>query len=202
MKAYKLTLLVTDDDRMGGDAIKTTIEAQKYPNWCIAPEVMSIEEADIGEWDDDHPLNHADTKGAEFDRLFPSGAVTASVLREALDDQKPPAHSQDITANEYQDLAGRTDNEERPPEYYLLCLCEEAGEVAGAYKKHAWHGHNLDLDKIKKELGDVAWYLARAAYRFGFPLSEIFGANIDKLKKRYPDGFTSEASINRDRDDG
>lgn len=104
-------------------------------------------------------------------------------------------------ANTYQELAGRTDNDERPPEYYLLCLCEEAGEVAGVYKKHWGHGHELDLDKVKKELGDVAWYLARAADKFGLPLSEIFEANIEKLKKRYPEGFSSEASINRSNDD-
>ena len=51
--------------------------------------------------------------------------------------------------------------------------------------------------KWRKELGDVAWYHAAIATKLGLHLSNIQEANIDKLKKRFPEGFTTEDSINR-----
>lgn len=56
MKAYKVELLIIDFDQCG-DEIEGIIENANYPNDCISPNVLSIKEADIGEWDDDHPLN-------------------------------------------------------------------------------------------------------------------------------------------------
>jgi len=72
MKAYKVELLIIDSDELGADEIKSVIENQKYPNWCIYPDVKKMTEADIGEWDDDHPLNKSDTCEAEYERLFKS----------------------------------------------------------------------------------------------------------------------------------
>ena len=76
-------------------------------------------------------------------------------------------------------------------------LTGESGEVADLIKKHFGHGHVLDQDKLKKELGDVLWYLSQLAEQFGLELSDVAETNIDKLKKRYPDGFSEEASRNR-----
>ena len=73
MKVYKLEVYVIDFDELGGEEIKATIENQKYPNWCIIPSVKKIEERDIGEWDDNHPLNNSDTCDAEYERLFSQG---------------------------------------------------------------------------------------------------------------------------------
>jgi hypothetical protein len=70
MKAYKIELLIVDFDEVGGEGIKNVIKNQKYPNWCISPDVMEIEEADIGEWTDDHPLNKLITREEEYKRLF------------------------------------------------------------------------------------------------------------------------------------
>jgi hypothetical protein len=69
MKAYKVTLLIVDHDEVG-DRIKEHIENVRYPNHCLRPTVMEVQEADIGEWDDDHPLNHYNTMEEEFDKLF------------------------------------------------------------------------------------------------------------------------------------
>lgn len=55
----------------------------------------------------------------------------------------------------------------------------------------------MDKEKLAKELGDIAWYLAETAYALGIPLEDILQANIDKLKKRYPEGFEKERSICR-----
>ena len=70
MKVYKLEILVIDHDGLGSEAIRQTIENQKYPNYCISPHVKRIEERDIGEWSDDHPLNHRDRAQDEYRRLF------------------------------------------------------------------------------------------------------------------------------------
>ena len=70
MKAYKMTLLFIDFDEVGMDGAKELIENARLPNHIDPGTVMSIEEADIGKWDDDHPLNHRGSQMAEFSRLF------------------------------------------------------------------------------------------------------------------------------------
>lgn len=73
MKAYKLEILVIDFDEVG-DEIVEVIKNQKYPNHCIDPMVMSFQSVEIGEWDDDHPLNTPEDgiQENEFKRLFPN----------------------------------------------------------------------------------------------------------------------------------
>lgn len=78
-----------------------------------------------------------------------------------------------------------------------LGVAGEAGEVADLVKKHVGHGHPLDRDKLAKELGDVLWYVAALAHDVGLDLSTVAALNIEKLKRRYPDGFSTERSINR-----
>ena len=80
---------------------------------------------------------------------------------------------------------------------YALGLTGEAGEVAELIKKHVFHKHPLEKEKLIKELGDVAWYLVALAETNGIPLADIFAANISKLKARYPDGFKTQDSYNR-----
>ena len=103
--------------------------------------------------------------------------------------------------NEYQKLAMVTLNKKLDKKEILtnsvMGLCGESGEAIDLVKKHLFHGHELDRDALIKELGDVAWYLAEAAEALEIPLEEIFERNIEKLKKRYPKGFSEEKSINR-----
>lgn len=73
----------------------------------------------------------------------------------------------------------------------------EAGEVADHVKKHIGHGHDLNKEYMIKELGDVLWYIATLADHLDVSLSEIASKNIEKLSKRYPDGFSTDKSINR-----
>jgi NTP pyrophosphatase (non-canonical NTP hydrolase) len=79
----------------------------------------------------------------------------------------------------------------------VLGLAGEAGEIADAWKKHVYHGHGLDAGEMVNELGDVLWYVTLFADALGVPLGRIMERNIEKLAKRYPDGFSTEASINR-----
>lgn len=78
-----------------------------------------------------------------------------------------------------------------------LGLGGEAGEVLDHIKKHVYHGHPLDREYVKKELGDLLWYIAAEADAVELTLEEVATANIEKLRKRYPDGFSKAASLNR-----
>lgn len=106
-----------------------------------------------------------------------------------------------MTLDEYQRAAMRTWNEQRSlNEQELnaaLGIAGEAGEVADLLKKYHFHGHDLDEQRVVKELGDVLYYVAALAFTLGYDLSEIAQVNITKLKIRYPEGFSAAASINR-----
>ena len=106
-----------------------------------------------------------------------------------------------MTVNEYQKLAMTTLNPALDRKDVLINgvmgLCGESGEAIDIVKKWLAQRHELDREKLAKELGDVAWYLAETAWALEIPLEEILQANIDKLKKRYPEGFDSDRSIHR-----
>ena len=110
-----------------------------------------------------------------------------------------------MTINEYQKLAMTTLNPALDRKDVLINgvmgLCGESGEAIDIVKKFLAQGHELDKEHLAKELGDIAWYLAETATAIGFDLEDIFQMNIDKLKKRYPQGFNVEHSINRTPDD-
>jgi NTP pyrophosphatase (non-canonical NTP hydrolase) len=107
-----------------------------------------------------------------------------------------------MDANEYQRLALRTaspgqDQRERLT-VAALGLCGEAGEFADAVKKWRYHAHPLDEAELGKELGDVLWYAALACDALGLQLGDVMAANIEKLHRRYPDGFSGERSLHRE----
>lgn len=110
-----------------------------------------------------------------------------------------------VDINEYQVLAMRTLNKELSKKDVLINgvmgLCGESGEAIDIVKKHLAQGHELDKEKLAKELGDIAWYLAETAYALDLKLEDIFVMNIEKLKKRFPEGFNVEDSIRRKDND-
>jgi NTP pyrophosphatase (non-canonical NTP hydrolase) len=101
--------------------------------------------------------------------------------------------------SDYQKLAQRTARTDHPARAAIagLGLGGEAGEVQELLKKHHGHGHDLDVSKLAKELGDVLWYVAEIAACHGLDLDDVAEANIAKLKARYPEGFSSAASVAR-----
>ena len=107
--------------------------------------------------------------------------------------------------NDYQRLAMTTLNPALDKKDVLINsvmgLCGESGEAIDIVKKWLAQGHELDRAHLAKELGDVAWYLAEAATALGIPLEDILRANLDKLKARYPEGFSARNSIERAEDD-
>ena len=107
-----------------------------------------------------------------------------------------------MTINEYQRLAMTTLNPALDKKDVLINgvmgLCGESGEAIDIVKKWLAQGHELDRKKLAKELGDIAWYLAETATALDLKLEDILEANIEKLKKRYPEGFDTERSIRRE----
>ena len=99
----------------------------------------------------------------------------------------------------------RTSNKGLSPYYRLLNgalgLAGESGEIAELVKYNFLEGHVLDLEHVAKELGDVCWYIAETATAIGCDLETIMKMNIDKLRKRYPDGFDSDRSQHREAGD-
>lgn len=79
----------------------------------------------------------------------------------------------------------------------VMGLNGEAGEALDIIKKYMFQGHPLDREHIAKELSDCAWYLAVAAEGCGYTLEEIINMNVEKLRKRYPNGFSVDKSLNR-----
>ena len=110
-----------------------------------------------------------------------------------------------MTGKEYQRLAMTTLNPALEKKDVLINavmgLCGESGEAIDMVKKHLHQGHDLDREKLIKELGDIAWYLAEAATALDIPLGDILQGNIDKLKARYPAGFEADRSRIRLKDD-
>lgn len=97
----------------------------------------------------------------------------------------------------FQQEALRTLAPKHDLEYCALGLSGEAGEVADLVKKHVYHEHPWNDDRILEELGDALWYVATAAHRAGYLLSAVAYYNTRKLRRRYPDGFSAERSLHR-----
>ena len=82
-----------------------------------------------------------------------------------------------------------------------LGLSGEVGELNDMIKKWIFHEKPFDEVHAKKELGDVLWYVAMMCHSFGWDLDEIMQMNVDKLKARYPQGFSIELANNRKEGD-
>ena len=109
-----------------------------------------------------------------------------------------------MNINKYQQLAMRTLNQKLDKRDVLINgvmgLCGESGEAIDIVKKHLAQGHALNREALIKELGDVAWYLAETAWALDATLEEVCQGNIDKLRRRYPEGFSQEKSLHREAD--
>lgn len=106
-----------------------------------------------------------------------------------------------MTGNEYQKLAMRTcgipyDQKKDMLRHAVFGLASEAGEVAGILQKE-YQGHDVEIQHLKKELGDCCWMIAEACTALGLNLDDVMQTNIDKLRARFPEGFDPEKSLHR-----
>lgn len=82
-----------------------------------------------------------------------------------------------------------------------LGLAGESGETLDMIKKWVFHEKELDKEHLKKEIGDVMWYVAMICESAGFDLDDVLQTNIDKLKARYPEGFDTYLANHREEGD-
>ena len=86
-----------------------------------------------------------------------------------------------------------------------LGLTAESGEFSEVVKKIILQGKPYNEDNVshmKRELGDICWYIAQACMALDTTFDEIIEMNVDKLKKRYPGGeFNVHQSENRKEGD-
>jgi NTP pyrophosphatase (non-canonical NTP hydrolase) len=103
-----------------------------------------------------------------------------------------------MTLDDYQRAAARTINARLSDTERLVDaaagLAEEAGEVLGLVRKHAYMGHELDRQRLTRELGDALWCVAGVAGALGVTLEQVAATNLEKLRSRYPEGYSDEAS--------
>lgn len=109
-----------------------------------------------------------------------------------------------MTAKEYQMNAGRTINwnltQGQQIQHALHGMVGEIGEIHSIYQK-IFQGHDAEDIHIKKEVGDLLWFIAEYCTANGWELEDIMKMNIDKLRARFPDGFEAEKSIHRKKGD-
>ena len=106
-----------------------------------------------------------------------------------------------MNAQDYRREIDRTMNEELTFKEKLSMLgmgiAGEAGEIVDSLKKVVYHGHELDREDLVKELGDLLWYITHLMKCFEITDEEVREKNIAKLRERYIEGFSEEASRNR-----
>lgn len=106
-----------------------------------------------------------------------------------------------VNLDTYQAHASRTLNPALDRDERLLDaaagLAEEAGEILGAVRKHRFQQRPLDRDALTSELGDALWCLAAAAGALGLSLGDVAHNNLEKLRRRYPEGFSTDAAARR-----
>lgn len=109
-----------------------------------------------------------------------------------------------MTGNEYQLLAARTINPRitsvETKFHALHGMVAEIGEIHSIYQK-VYQGHAIDQEHVKKELGDLIWFISEYCTVMDWKLEDIMALNIEKLRDRYPIGFEEERSLNREEGD-
>lgn len=107
-----------------------------------------------------------------------------------------------MNSKDYQRAVTRTMGDHLSREEALanwsMGLAGEAGEAVDLLKKHLFHGHDLDLSEAAKEIGDVLWYVTALCETLGLDLGTVMWRNVEKLRARYPEGFSKERSRHRE----
>ena len=116
-----------------------------------------------------------------------------------------------MTLNEYEkfvESVAKPMQEQEVPSHILdmlhcvVGITGEAGELADAVKKHVFYSQQLDSANVQEELGDLMFYIQHFCNTIGLPLEYIISLNVEKLKRRYPNGYTdANAKLRLDKND-
>ena len=116
-----------------------------------------------------------------------------------------------MTPNDYQNAAAATEapfvgnSPTRIIKYTralhgILGLETEVGELADLFKKKIFYNAfpgGIDIKAIEEEIGDILWYIALICNTYGLTIENTMEKNINKLRTRYPNGFSPEKTLNR-----
>lgn len=106
----------------------------------------------------------------------------------------------ELTIRDYAAAAKRTINPSLDMrdarEHALHGIASECGEIHGLYQK-VYQGHELSKERVMDEMGDLMWFIMELCFAEGIDPQEVLEYNIDKLRKRYPEGFSAERSVHR-----
>ena len=76
-------------------------------------------------------------------------------------------------------------------------LAGETGETIDIFKKHIYQGKVLDINDVIEEIGDILWYIANLCNVNKITMKECMESNVEKLRKRYPNGFSIKDALER-----
>lgn len=76
-------------------------------------------------------------------------------------------------------------------------LAGETGETVDIFKKHIYQGKDLDINDVIEEIGDILWYIANLCNVNKITMKECMDSNVEKLRKRYPNGFSVKDALER-----
>ena len=76
-------------------------------------------------------------------------------------------------------------------------LAGETGETVDIFKKHIYQGKDLDINDVIEEIGDILWYIANLCNVNRITMKECMESNVEKLRKRYPNGFSIKDALER-----
>lgn len=109
-----------------------------------------------------------------------------------------------MEANVYQKLAARTINTSLTmgglKNHALHGMVGEIGEIHSLFQKQ-YQGHDIDHEHLKKEVGDLLWFIAEFCTANHWDMGDIMAMNIEKLKARFPEGFEVDKSLHRKEGD-
>ena len=110
-----------------------------------------------------------------------------------------------ITFEEYIEESKRTYAWQGLPDIEVCMLCMglagETGEIIDYLKKVGFQGKIFQKEDLINEMGDMMWYFAMLCDFFHIKFEDILTNNIEKLRRRYPNGFEIERSENRESED-
>ncbi len=180
MKAYKLEVLVLDFDNLGGEEIISVLEDTRYPNRCINPDVKSIVEKDVGDFDDDHPLNNKETSEKAYHELFDETQSDEMELGKAIGITKGKQEAADAACAwldtieipddlpVWHDLRKRqkaalrkailgATSKELPKDIEMEKMVKQLREYANESRYHGFVGQGLGLDMIADSIFNLSF---------------------------------------------
>lgn len=119
-------------------------------------------------------------------------------MSEEMDSKKYQIEAAYVDRPTYKDVSDRLQDDQLIKILHsAIGIGTEAGEVLDAVKRRMFYNTELDIENLKEECGDILWYMTRMLSYIGSNFEEVMAMNNSKLRKRYPEGFTTKSAVDR-----